>query len=132
MASWIISRTACWIVCGSASSGGLTRSVMIVETPLTFICDYSVQLKKGEPQVIAGWVQLDGAEAEQTVTVEIPELKISKKVTTDADGYAAFEVKAKPVYWSPENPKLYAVRIAAETDSVDDRIGFRVARSLER
>lgn len=105
--------------------GGLTRSVMIVETPLTFIRDYSVQLKKGEPQVIAGWVQLDGAEAEQTVTVEIPELKISKKVTTDADGYAAFEVKAKPVYWSPENPKLYAVRIAAETDSVDDRIGFR-------
>ena len=59
------------------------------------------------------------------MTVEIPELKISKKVTTDADGYAAFEVKAKPVYWSPENPKLYAVRIAAETDSVDDRIGFR-------
>ena len=105
--------------------GGLTRSVVIVETPLTFIRDYSVQLKKGEPQVIAGWVQLDGAEAEQTVTVEIPELKISKKVTTDADGYAAFEVKAKPVYWSPENPKLYAVRIAAETDSVDDRIGFR-------
>lgn len=26
--------------------GGLTRSVMIVETPLTFIRDYSVQLKK--------------------------------------------------------------------------------------
>ncbi|MEI3554885.1 MAG: hypothetical protein V8Q54_09915 [Alistipes senegalensis] len=97
---------------------------MIVETPLTFIRDYSVQLKKGEPQVIAGWVQLDGAEAEQTVAVEIPTEDV-EKVTTDADGYAAFEVKAaKPVYWSPENPKLYAVRIAAK-DSVDDRIGFR-------
>lgn len=34
-------------------------------------------------------------------------------------------MKAKPVYWSPGNPKLYAVKIAAETDSVNDRIGFR-------
>ena len=100
--------------------GGLTRSVMIVETPLTFIRDYSVQLKKGEPQVIAGWVQLDGAEAEQTVTVEIPELKISKRVTTDANGYAAFEMKAKPAYWSPE--------ALCRADRRRDRLGERPHR----
>ncbi len=105
--------------------GGLTRGVRIVETPLTFIRDYSVQLRKDDPQVITGWVQLDGAEAEQTVMVEIPELKISRRVKTDAKGYGAFEVKARPVCWSPENPKLYEVRIVAETDAVGDRIGFR-------
>lgn len=105
--------------------GGLTRSVRIVEVPLTFIRDYSVQLKPQDRTTIAGWVQLDGAEAEQTVTVEIPELKIARKVRTDAGGYAAFEVKARPAYWSPENPKLYDVRIVAETDTVRDRIGFR-------
>ncbi|WP_295937246.1 glycoside hydrolase family 2 TIM barrel-domain containing protein [uncultured Alistipes sp.] len=105
--------------------GGLTRSVAIVETPLTFIRDYSLQLKKGDRQTITGWVQLDGTQAEQAVTVEIPELKISKKVTTDAKGYAAFEFKAKPAYWSPEQPKLYEVKITAQTDAIGDRIGFR-------
>lgn len=105
--------------------GGLTRSVMLVETPETFIRDYFVRLKKGETGKIDGWVQLDGKEAEQTVTIEIPELKISHKVKTDAKGYAAFEFKAKPELWSPENPKLYDVNIISETDSITDRIGFR-------
>ena len=105
--------------------GGLTRSVRIIETPLTFIRDYYVQLKKGDNRTIFGWVQLDGKQAEQDVVLEIPELKISRKLRTDAKGYAAFEVKASPTYWSPENPKLYDVRIVAETDAVHDRIGFR-------
>ncbi len=105
--------------------GGLTRSVRIVETPLTFIRDYFVQLKKGDNRTIAGWVQLDGEQAEQEVVVEIPELKIARRIRTDARGYASFEVKASPTYWSPENPRLYDVRIVAETDTVHDRIGFR-------
>lgn len=105
--------------------GGLTRSVRIVETPLTFIRDYYVQLKKDDNRKIFGWIQLDGKQAEQTVVLEIPELKISHRLQTDANGYAAFEVKASPTYWSPENPKLYDVRIVAETDTVQDRIGFR-------
>ena len=105
--------------------GGLTRSVMLVETPETFIRDYFVQLKKGDAKKISGWVQLDGKDASQTVTIEIPELKISQKVTTDGSGYASFEFKAAPDYWSPENPKLYDVAIKSETDEVCDRIGFR-------
>lgn len=105
--------------------GGLTRSVRIVETPLTFIRDYYVQLKRDDNRKIFGWIQLDGKQAEQTVVLEIPELKISHRLQTDANGYAAFEVKASPTYWSPENPKLYDVRIVAETDTVQDRIGFR-------
>lgn len=105
--------------------GGLTRSVRIVETPLTFIRDYFVQLKKGDNRTIAGWVQLDGEQAEQEVVVEIPELKIARRIRTDARGYASFEVKASPTCWSPENPRLYDVRIVAETDMVHDRIGFR-------
>lgn len=105
--------------------GGLTRSMMLVETPETFIRDYFVQLKKGEAKKISGWVRLDGKDASQTVTVDIPELKISQKVTTDDEGYASFEFKAAPEYWSPENPKLYDVVITSETDKVCDRIGFR-------
>lgn len=109
--------------------GGLTRSVMIVETPMTFIRDYSIQLKAGDPKKIEGWIQLDGEQAEQDVSVAIPELKASVTVHTDASGRAVFEMKAKPEYWCPDNPKLYDVTITSETDSVTDRIGFRTVET---
>jgi beta-glucuronidase len=59
------------------------------------------------------------------VTVKIPEAGISQPVTTDDHGFAELTFPAKLTLWSPENPKLYQVTIAAETDSVDDLIGFR-------
>lgn len=105
--------------------GGLTRSVCLVETPETFIRDYFIQLDKNSSDIVAGWVQLDGKQTEQTVTIEIPELKISHKVRTGNNGRAVFSFRIKPVLWSPENPKLYDVRIISETDMVSDRIGFR-------
>lgn len=105
--------------------GGLTRSVLLVETPMTFIRDYSVQLKQDNPKMVEGWVRLDGEQSEQDVVVEIPELKSKVTVRTDKDGYASFEMKVKPQYWCPENPKLYDVILSSETDSVKDSIGFR-------
>lgn len=104
--------------------GGITRSVNVITVPQTFIRDYFVQLRKGSSNVVAGWVQLDGKE-NQTVTVEIPELKSKVQVQTDANGYGEFEFKCKPVLWSPENPKLYAVRLSTETDAIEDEIGLR-------
>ncbi len=105
--------------------GGITRSVYLVETPETFIREYSVQLKKGSQGVIEGWVRLDGPDAAASVNVSIPELKISKTVTADASGLARFEIDAKPVLWCPENPKLYEVTLSSGADKVTDRIGFR-------
>lgn len=105
--------------------GGITRQVTLVETSITFVRDYYVQLKKTDKNTITGWVQLDGKQTNKTVKVEIPELKIVQQLTTDARGYAAFEVKAKPVYWTPENPKLYTVKIGTNDESINDEIGFR-------
>ena len=105
--------------------GGITRSVYLVETPETFIREYSVQLKKGSQGVIEGWVRLDGPDAAASVNVSIPELKVSKTVTADASGLARFEIDAKPVLWCPENPKLYEVTLSSGADKVSDRIGFR-------
>ena len=110
--------------------GGITRSVYLVETPETFIRDYSVQLKKGSKDVLEGWVQLDGPAAAQEVSVSIPELKVSKKVIADASGLARFEIPAKPALWSPASPKLYDVTLSAGEDSVSDRIGFRTIETL--
>ncbi len=105
--------------------GGITRDVMLVETPATFVQDYFIQLKKGTRDAIAGWVKLNGAKPEQRVSVSIPEAGISTTVTTDAGGYADLNMPAKLTLWSPQDPKLYRVRVAAETDSVEDQIGFR-------
>ena len=105
--------------------GGLTRDVTLIEVPETYVEDYFVQLQKGSANTVAGWVQLNGARASQRVTVSIPEAKASVDVTTDARGRAEFHFPAKLSLWSPENPKLYDVAIAAETDTVHDRIGFR-------
>jgi beta-glucuronidase len=105
--------------------GGLTRGVSLVEVPETFVEDYFVQLKKGSTDTIAGWVRLNGPRPRQQVAIRIPEAGVSASVATDANGYAVLDVPAKLTLWSPENPKLYEVTIASDTDSVRDRIGFR-------
>lgn len=106
--------------------GGLTRPVALVEVPETFVRDYHIQLQKSSREEVAGWVQLDGpAAANQTVTVEIPEAKVKQTFKTGADGRAALDFKARLDLWSPESPKLYRVRVAAGTDAVEERIGFR-------
>lgn len=105
--------------------GGLTRQVTLVETPATFIQDYSVQLVKGSLNQIGGWVKLNGAKPGQKVTVRIPEAKISSTVATDANGLAQINFDTRLELWSPEKPRLYEVLIESETDRVRDQIGFR-------
>ncbi len=105
--------------------GGITRPVTLVEVPETFIQDYEVQLEKGLTNQIKGWVQLDGAQLRQKVTLRIPEVGLSKTFQADSAGHVEFSFAANLTLWSPENPKLYTVEIASETDKVADHIGFR-------
>jgi beta-glucuronidase len=105
--------------------GGITRPVTLVEVPETFIQDYSVQLEKGSTRQIKGWLQLNGQQLQQKVTIRIPEAGLNKTFQTDAAGRVEFSVDADLTLWSPENPKLYKVEIVSETDQVTDQIGFR-------
>ena len=105
--------------------GGITRPVTLVEVPETFVQDYSVQLEKGSTRKIKGWVQLNGPQLLQKVTIRIPEAHVSRTFQTDVRGRAEFSVDADLALWSPENPKLYNVEIASETDQLNDHIGFR-------
>lgn len=105
--------------------GGITRDVLLVEEPAVFVQDYSVQLAKGSSSEIAGWVQLNGVQSAQPVTVEIPEARLREKVTTDATGRANFRFAAKLELWSPDHPKLYDVVVTSGSDTVHDQIGFR-------
>lgn len=105
--------------------GGITRDVVLSQVPETYIEDYLVQLDKKNKGVISGWVKLNAATANQSLTVQIPELKINKQLVTDANGKAYFEVKANPVLWIPELPKLYDVTISKSEEIITDKIGFR-------
>ena len=105
--------------------GGITRPVTLVEVPETFVQDYQVQLQKKSVNQIEGWVQLNGPQRQQTVSIRIPEAGLNKTVQTDSTGHATFLFQAELTLWSPENPKLYTVEISSETDKVTDQIGFR-------
>ncbi len=105
--------------------GGLTRQVKLIETPVTFVQDYLIQLKRGSQDRIAGWVKVNGDKLVQKITIRIPEARISKSFTTDANGLAQISFEASLTLWSPANPKLYEVTIETEADHVQDEIGFR-------
>ena len=106
--------------------GGLTRDVSLIETPETFVDDYSLQLQRGEGPTIAGWAHVAGANAGTQVTVKVAELNITQTASTDAQGRAMFSFAAPNLQrWSPKNPKLYDVEFAVASDLLKDSIGFR-------
>ncbi len=105
--------------------GGITRDVMMVSVPETYIEDYSLQLVKGNTKLISAKLKLNEKKAGKMVTLSIPELKIKKKLVTDAQGEANVVLKAKPSLWCPENPKLYKVSITTAEETISDEIGFR-------
>ena len=105
--------------------GGITRDVNVVTVPETFIRQYQLYLSDRETGQVNGFIQLDGTRNAQSATIEIPEAGISESVNTNADGYAEFNFTADLTLWSPENPKLYDVRIKSGSDDVSDKIGFR-------
>lgn len=105
--------------------GGITRDVFLIETPLIYINDYKVQIKKGSRNLLSGYIKLEGTNSPQQVELNIPELHIKSKLTTDNPGNVFFELKVKPQLWEPTSPKMYAVNISTGTDMVTDEIGFR-------
>jgi beta-glucuronidase len=111
--------------------GGITRDVKIVEVPQTFIDDYTIYLDKkslnSKNKTIKGNVTLNGTSYPDKAVIEIPELSIRQEVALDKDGKGTFAVaSSKIALWSPENPKLYKIKITAGEDVLTDNVGFRV------
>ena len=124
-ADYIPAEVADWF-----NHGGITRDVLLVETPKTFVSNFYLALDKAtlnsKVRKINGRLLLDGETMPTDARVQIPELKIDQSVAVDADGDVEFTLDAKRLQlWSTENPKLYDVRIIAGNDTVNDLIGFR-------
>lgn len=105
--------------------GGITRDVMLITTPESYVRDYFIRLDKEDSSLIRAWVEVEGAVSGE-VGIEIPELGVCRRVQVDGNGKAetSFKVR-KLVRWEPGNPKLYKVRISCGNDSVEEEIGFR-------
>jgi beta-glucuronidase len=106
--------------------GGLTRDVLLVETPATFISNFRVRLKSDTTNTIEANVQLDGTDNEQTVKISLPTLKLAAEMKAGTNGFAQFEFSATNLpLWSPANPVLNDVEISSGDDQLKDRVGFR-------
>ncbi len=115
--------------------GGITRDVSLVTVPSAFIDDYDIHLKHGATfsaagaDTLTGYVHVQGAPAGTSVSIRVPKAGVSVSTKTDAEGKAAFEVKAKHIdLWSPETPALYRVELRSGADAITDEIGFRDIR----
>ena len=109
--------------------GGITRDVSLVSVPEAFVEDYFIRLDKDSADRISADVRLSGAPAGTSVLVEIPELKVRETASADERGAAALSFRVKNLKrWSPEDPKLYRVIVAAGRDRVEEMIGFRNVR----
>ena len=111
--------------------GGITRDVLLLSVAPTYIESYSLQLDKtvkGKKRFLNFSLQLNRKEAGREVTLNIPELKLKQKFTTDADGIInskPYALSSKLSLWSPTNPKLYKVEIEMDGETISDEIGFR-------
>ena len=106
--------------------GGLTRDVMLVETPMAHIDDYEIKLEEGSLSRITGKVKLNLPVADVRIDVKIGDLKLNQKLMTNARGEAFFTFDKKaPTLWTPETPRLYDVELKCNGEKIDDQIGFR-------
>lgn len=108
--------------------GGITRDVDLVTVHKNFIQDYFIHLANGtateKNKTVEGWIKFNSPVTEE-VTIEIPELKLKKRINVSGDS-AAFNFKlSKLQLWSPETPKLYKIIISSKDDRIEDKVGFR-------
>ena len=119
--------------------GGITRDVLLLSVPETYVEDYSLQLDKtavkGKKRYLNFSLKLNKPAAGQDVTLCIPELKIKQKFTTDDKGEinsSLVTLSSSLKLWSPENPKLYDVEISMGNETIKDEIGFRTIETRGR
>ena len=121
--------------------GGITRDVMLVKMPMTYIENFKLQLEradvKAKQRVITFTARLNKALSGQTLTLDIPELHVKQQCVTDGGGNAHLTLRMpskRLSLWSPDNPKRYQVNLSLDgkdqngatvSDYIGDSIGFR-------
>lgn len=115
--------------------GGITRDVKLVEMPaVSAIEDYFIQLNPNSiaGNEIEGWININNALSGDSITIEIPELKV-KKIYPVKDSFLNINFQLPSFqHWSPDTPFCYKVVITSRYDKVEEKIGFRTIQTNER
>jgi len=110
--------------------GGLTRDVSLVTVPQGFIDDFDLHLDRATRSRIEGYVHVEGVPTGSPVSVDVPELNLHAEGVTDFTGRAVVMLPAPGLeLWSPQSPKLYAVKLTAGEDTLTDEMGFRTVET---
>ena len=107
--------------------GGITRDVMLVEVPGTFIQDYSVQLERGSQSEISGWVQ------DRMAAPIATEGHTGDPRSWGPRNFQCRQMQTARAFVSPPNsncglrhiPSSTTSIISSGDDTVHDQIGFR-------
>ncbi len=115
--------------------GGITRDVLLISVEPNYVENYKLSLDTTDPvkkniRQIHFSAKTNKAEAGHTITVNIPELKISRQLTTDSNGTVSATMQAKNLQlWSPDTPKRYCVEVSMGDETITDSIGFRTVEA---
>jgi beta-glucuronidase len=104
----------------------VTSDVFIEQYGLHLDQDQDILLaKKNTKFKISGIIKLNKTVSQSKITLEIPELKITKEYSIDGDSLSFNLTSKKLKLWSPENPKLYNISLSYNGEKITDKIGFR-------
>jgi beta-glucuronidase len=112
--------------------GGLYRDIELIRVPSVYIKDFTLYLVPDNLfSHIAFTVVVSDNTVRDTVSLTIPELGINGKFSLK-DGICSETIRAHPILWSPDNPKLYDIEVTLGDDRICDRVGFRQITVNER
>ena len=100
--------------------GGITRSVELVSTPLTFL--RHAWLTMSPDGSLVGGATVDGKDT-PAVTVTLPDLNLSAEASPD--GTISIDPPPDLERWNPGAPVLHRVVWTCGPDTIEDEIGFR-------
>lgn len=107
--------------------GGIYRDIELIRLPDIYIKDFKIALL---PDGTFGKIQVKielSKPVDTAALLAIEGLGIREEIPV-AQGKGEAVIPAKPELWSPENPKLYEVKVSCLKDCVSDRTGFREIR----
>lgn len=114
------------------SGTGIYRPVWLYQLPQEHIKINGIKIDTVaiSPARIRVRVSTTGA---GNVAVSIPELAVTGVAIADAYGHATLELECKDaILWSPENPKLYDIKVSFGEDEWTERIGIRTIEYNEK
>ncbi len=105
--------------------GGIYRDVELIRLPETFIKDFSVNLLKGSAyKKVKVNITVDGSQKNGNAILKIDELNVEKEIEIK-NGVGQTVLDLQPELWSPDQPKLYNVKVSYNEDSLIEKVGFR-------